>query len=82
MKIIPFNLEIAKKLRYPSRIETQSGLSIKILTFDSGAKYEPIVAVSNREFIRTYYENGVDCSGSGDKLVIILKGEDEAMYNN
>lgn len=80
MKIIPFDLELAKKIKEPSRIETQCGNSIKILTFDSGAKYEPIVATCNGEFIRTFYTNGVSC-GRGDKLVLILNGEDEENYD-
>lgn len=80
MKIVPFDLELAKKLKYPSKIETQNGGDIKIITFDSGAKYEPIVAVLNGEFIRTYYENGVSCGG-GNKLVLVLKGEDEKNYD-
>ena len=72
MKIVPFDLELAKNLKYPSRIETQNGLEVRILTFDSGAKYEPIVAVVNGEFIRTYYENGRACGG-GSRLVLILE---------
>ena len=80
MKIVPFNLELAKKLKYPSRIEAQNGADIKILTFDSGAKYEPIVAVFNGEFIRTYYKNGASC-GEGNNLVLVLKGEDEKNYD-
>ena len=72
MKIVPFDLELAKRLKYPSRIETQNGSEVRILTFDSGAKYEPIVAVVNGEFIRTYYENGRAC-GEGSRLVLVLK---------
>ena len=74
MKIVPFDLELAKRLKYPSRIETQSGLEVRILTFDSGAKYEPIVALVNGEFIRTYYKSGVACCG-GSRLVLVLKGD-------
>lgn len=75
MKIVPFDLELAKRLKYPSRIETQNGGDVRILTFDSGAKYEPIVAVVNGEFIRTYYENGIACGGMGNKLVLVLEGD-------
>ena len=75
MKIVSFDLELAKRLKYPSRIETQNGGDVKILTFDSGAKYEPIVAVVNGEFIRTYYKNGRACGG-GSGLVLVLNEED------
>ena len=62
-------------MKYPSRIETQNGGDVKILTFDSGAKYQPVVAVVNGEFVRTYYENGI-AFGGGSKLVLILENEE------
>lgn len=69
--IIPFDIEKAKTIQYPDRIETQNGGKIEILSFESGAKYQPIVAVYNNEFIRTYYHNGKETNGNS-KLVLIV----------
>lgn len=69
--ILPFDFEKAKHLQYPDRIETQNGGKIDILSFESGAKYEPIVAVYNNESIRTYYHNGREINGYS-KLVLIV----------
>ena len=69
--ILPFDFEKTKRLRRPDRIGTQNGGKIDILSFESGAKYEPIVAVYNDEFIRTYDRNGKEVNGYS-KLVLIV----------